>query len=721
MSPEQARGRKVDKRTDVWSFGVVLYECLCGASPFHGETVSDSIGAILHKEVDLGRLPSATPPMVRHVLKGCLERDRSLRYRDIGDVRIELNRALAGPADETETAAPSRGLSAPRVAGLAMLVALLAAVVAWRVKPVPVPEPLPVVNAQIALPEGQRLAHLFWPALAISPDGSTLAFFAGDEPDDPENSRYIVPNKILVRRLGQPEAVPVPGADVAGAELTFSPDGQWLAYAAQDGIFKVPLTGGQPTKLCDTTGSRGLSWGDDGTIVIGHEGLLRVPENGGAVETLTELDADAQERAHSLPHVLPGGDTILFTVNRFRSYLRSPDATAAWAFRPSTGERRLIAERASDARFANGHIVFMREGDLHAARLDIAALEIMEEPRLVLEGVQHSVYTPNVASETGAGMYALSRNGTLAYLPGSVFPESENDVLLVDRAGKETRLNVEARDYLALRGSPDGRKILMAVFYPLTSAVWMHDLDREITRRHRSDGIGLFAAWGPGPDRITYDKTDEDGIRRIYTKPIGGNEADETAIETTEDIWMGEWSQDGRHLIGVRIDGGELWVYTENDGWSPVASTEGVRESWPAISPDGRWLAYASNESGDTYHVFVRPFLEQGPTIQISRGTAYSPVWAPDGSELYFRAQASDDERWVMSASIRVEQGRIEAGRPVRLFEDTYGMAGPIRSWDVLGDRGFLMLPRADERQQAFLDLQPARFRIVQNWASQLD
>ena len=375
----------------------------------------------------------------------------------------------------------------------------------------------------------------------------------------------------------------------------------------------------------------------------------------------------------------------------------------------------------------------MREGSLLAAPFDPDRLEMTGDPRIVLEGVQHWVYTPGTGLETGGGQFALSPTGTLAYVPGSVYPEEKTTVVAVDREGNETAIGVELGNYGILRGSPDGRQLLLSVFYAPTSAVWIHDMERGVSRRQRADGYGMFAAWGPGPGRITYDRTSDDGERRLLFKPIGGSPADETEIAYPEGktIWMGDWSPDGKHLVGIAVgDGSDLWTYGTGEGWKPVTQTDNVREAWPAFSPDGRWLAYGSDESGGFPEVYVRPFPGAGPTVQVSRSGGVAPVWSRDGTELFFRGIVEREgnnplrlgQRWIMAAPVSSIDGRLDVGRPVRLFEDIYISSGPVRNWDILAD-GKFVFPKgrdAEERREEFRALQPDRIRIVQNWASQL-
>ncbi len=726
MSPEQARGRRVDKRTDIWSFGVLLYECLTGTGPFVGESVSDSIGAILHKDVDMSRLPPGTPGMVRHLLRGCLERDRARRYRDIGDVRIELERALGEPEAE-EAVRPS---ATPPVAtlpmlGLAIGLALVAGAAVWFLKPAQ--PPLPVVHSEIPLPEGRRAAHSFHAGLAISPDGQTLALVTGDELDEDEARRRLEPSEIMLRRLDQPEMVPLVHLEDRATAPTFSPDGQWIAYAGPDALYRVSVTGGQPQKLCDTSGTVGLAWGDDGSIIVGQRvgELLRVPATGGDIEPLTELDTEAVELSHRLPHFLPGARAVLFTVHRFGVQATAPDAWSVWALDLGTGERRAVIAPASHPQYVKGSLTFMREGALMAVPFDVKRLETTGPPRVMVDGVQHSIYAPNPAMGTSAGQFAVSQTGTLVYAPGSVFPETPQSVVLVDRRGNETPLEVEPRQYMGLRGSPDGRRLLMPVHYAPSSSVWIHDLDRGLSRLQVSEETD-FATWGPGPDHITYARTFDDGRRRLLVRPIGGQEGDESEIEQPDERFVqpSDWSPDGRHLFATRWNGSQydVCVYTVGDGWAALTEAGSVEEMWPAVSPDGRWLAYSSNESG-RMELLVRPFPGPGPTVQVSHTGGTRPVWSRDGSELFYRGRDAEGQRWVFAVAVAEVDGKIDPGRPVPLFEDVYAADYPIRSWDVLGDRGFVLKrgSDADEHRERVLDLHTDRLRIVQNWASLLD
>ena len=306
---------------------------------------------------------------------------------------------------------------------------------------------------------------------------------------------------------------------------------------------------------------------------------------------------------------------------------------------------------------------------------------------------------------------------------------SEVFVALADGTGLSQYPNSPT---LNLRGSPDGRSLLLSTFYDPTSAVWLHDLERGLTSRQRSSGTGYFAIWGPEPGEITYDRTSEDGHSGLFSKPVGASTADETEIEIPDgvEIWMADWSSDGKHLMGVDVTGlltggtFDLWAYSREEGWTQITSASDGQQAWPALSPDGRRLAYGSTELGDSFEVLVRPFPGKGPVVQVSRSGGSAPVWSRDGSELFYLGRDDEGVGWVMAVPMSTLGERFEVGNPVKLFKDIYGSARPIRSWDVLSDGRFVFAKDADDedqRAQWHERLYPNRIHIIQNWASSLD
>ncbi len=734
MSPEQARGRRVDKRTDIWSFGVLLYEMLVGASPFHGETATDSIGAVLHKDLDLDRLPIETPASVRRVLDRCLVRDKNLRYRDIGDVRVELLRTDDVALQETASSRQLPIWLAP-VAALA-LIAVAAGV--WYVKPSPHLAPIEVVHSDIALPEDLLLAHMYMPGIAISGDGRTLAFSGGNA-QSVTGANLFFGGALYIRRLGEADAVPVSGADNAW-QPAFSPDGSRIAYLRRGSRFHghietIALTGGRPTRV--TEGGKaitGIDWSDEGRIIYGtREGLRSIPEGGGPVSDLTSRPEDGTVKMHAFPNALPGGRGILYNVvyglNHNTSY-------SLCILDSASGESRELLTNASNARYVQGHIVFAREHTIHAVGFDLETLTLRGEPRPMGMSVIQSLAAPNSWLVSGAAQFAVSDAGDLAFAHGTIWPELPSTTVWVTRDGEEEVIDIEPGAYIAPRVDPSGRRILLPNFYDPKSAIWVHDTVRGVTSRVRQ-GNGGWVAWGPGPNDYTFHENVGEALR------VGWATIGDTAEPFMPDPPPGSryfmtdgWSPDRQHLIctsGEWGDNVDLLVWNHTDGWTNLTNSPGVDELWPNLSPDGRWIAYVARDSSGDAWVYVRPFLRDGPVVQVSTTDSQSPLWSHDGTELYYLSRDqipgtreggtdhAEMQQWVMAAPVTASDSGIEFGRPERLFSaDDYSGLIPLRSWDMGPDGRFLMARRASDDVviEAMNTFFPNRIRLIQNWAS---
>ena len=714
MSPEQVRGQEVDKRSDIWAFGVVLWEMVTGKKLFEGNTVSDVLASTLMREPDWEGLPPDLPATVIRVLRRCLVQDAKERLHDIADARIELGEAFEEPAAPPHLVAQPESLWLRIVPWLLVPLALAAG---WLARPELGSEPPPTVRFEVRVPGGEQVMHLFRHGSALSPDGRELAFVSGSFAED-----WTPKHQLYLQRFDQWHARPVKGTE-KGYQPIFSPDGQWLAFITTDPprLRKVSIDGGQTQTLCECDATFGASWGPQGMIVFAAERgpLQQVSSVGGEPVPLTELLEDKGESGHRLPHFLPDGSAVIFTsVYAYRDW----DLAQITAYSLASGERRLLIQGGSDGRHVDsGHLVFAREGKLLTVGFDPVKLETHGPVTPVLEGINHSIHTGNSAWRTGVANLTVSATGTVAYLKGSVFPEIRTTFVLVDRQGEEVAISgLEQREYLAGRISPDGRRLLLTTNYPPAN-VWHFDLDRESLSRETFEGRPSFAIWGPGPDEFTFDSY-QDGRWSVYKKVIGsGPGARQELLSDVREFRVGSWSPDGRYLALTSLkrpnspSTNDIWILSADGTLAPFLESE-FWEAYPDFSPDGRWMAYSSSESGRS-EVFVRPFPGPGPAVQISTNGGGAGAWSRDGRGIYYR---SDDG--FMAVEVDVSGDRFLTDKSMILFADTYGGSSPARSWDTTPDGRLLLklFPDASEIQSALAESYPDRIQVVQNWAEEL-
>ena len=717
MSPEQARGRELDKRTDIWSFGLVLFEMLTGRGMYVGKSFTETLAAVIHHEPNLRELPGDTPWKIRELLERCLRKDSRIRLRDIGDARIAIDECLAGGAttlEETPASPPAQALWR-RIAPWAA-VPLLAAM-AWSVRPdTPIPA-RQVSRFELPLPEGEWFAHYHRHALALSPDGTKLAFVA---------RRRGSKSLISIRSFDRWEAITVPD-DERVKQPFFSSDGKRLGFAwttdGQDWKLKTyPLDGGPVTTLCDCTRPYGASWGSDDSIVFSCDwegGLWRVSASGGEPEQVTELEEDAREVSHRLPHVLPGAKQVLYTVMRYSEHDWSQTQIVVQSL--ESGERKVLIEGGSDARYIPaGYLAFAREGTLWAAAFDLATLTVIGPEVPVLEGVSHAANTSHTNRETGAAQFTFSESGSLAYIAGSVFPEEQNQLLWVDRTGEVEPVTVDRGAYYRPFLSPNG----LAIAFNKDRDIWTYDLARNTSSRQTFGESGFAAIWSPDGTSITVDSR-QAGSRNLFQKVVDGNAEPERLFPSQDQQSPGSWSLDGRELAFTQFSSEtqwDIWILPLDDPHSaePFLHSR-FREQWPAFSPNGRWLAYGSDEAG-RHDVYVQSYPEKGGRVTISPRGGQSPAWAKGGSELLYR---SLDEK-MMSVEITIEEGELKAGNPIVLFDVSgYNRSNPIRSYDVRPDgQRFLMvkLMEGNEKNAMLIeDYFGDSVSIVLNWFEELE
>ncbi len=718
MSPEQARGKRVDWRTDIWAFGCMLYELLTGRPAFPGETVSDTLALILEREPDWEQLPKNLPPGIRRLLKRCLTKDKRNRLQAIGEARIAIEESLAEPSAEIEETVLPRSIW--RRVALWMLPPLVA-VGAWILKPEETPVPVPTLRYEIPVPGGERLTSYYRNALAITPDGRMLAFVSGTT-SSPRS--FPDTTQIYLRPLDQRQARPVPGTE-NGLQPFFSPDGKWLGFVKGNQLMKVPVAGGEPVALCECGIGFGASWGPDGTVIFafGAGGLLQVSTSGGEPDTLTRLDQDSGEISHRLPHFLPDGNALLFTALRYTLFGQDWSRARIYALSLVNGERKLLIEGGSDARFLpTGHLVFAREGRLMAVRFDPDRLEVTGPETPVLDGVSHSIHGSSSSFETGVAHFTVSATGVLAYVAGSVYPETKNDVVWVDRQGREEPLGVDTRSYLSARVSRDGLRVLLTGDYP-PADVWLWDLERQVQIRQTFEGDHTWAIWGLEPDCFTVD-SDHEGPRLVCRKTIdsGLGSIEKLPIQA---LGPSSWSPDGEELAVVvhgKKTGHDISIFSRDGRTEPFLHTSYCKH-YPEFSPDGRWIVYSSDESGQQ-EVYVRPYPGPGRALQISVRGGKSPAWSRDGREIFYRKEDESDKTKDTFYSVRlhVEGDRVTPEQPEKLFEGFYQQSYPIRSYDVAPDGRFLLVKLSDESSlsAAIEELFPTHIQVVQNWFAEL-
>ncbi len=706
MSPEQARGKAVDKRTDIWAFGIVLYELLTGKRAFRGETPSDTLAAVLEREPDWQVLPPATPPKIRDLLRRCMQKDSQHRLRDIGDARIEIEEALAAPSTAEPIVAAKGIRTFGRRAlisslGILLLGAAIAGLAIWNLKPSFTPPPQPVSRLVINLPPGQQLAGLeSGPALALSPDGTHLAYVA----------REGGIQQLYLRAMDSQEAKPIPGTE-GGVNPFFSPDGRWVGFFAGGNLKKVSVSGGAALTLANAALPRGAHWDDQGIIAFApttNGALLQVPVAGGTAQPLTRLEkGDITQR---WPEFLPGGKAMIFATSANTSSWANAQVAVQLL---GTGERRNLIQGGTNPRYApTGHLVYAQGGSLMAVPFDPQRLAVTGPPVAVIERVLQS-------SVSGVAQYSFSSTGSVVYVPGGI-QSAQSQLAWVSRNGAAQPLPAPVRAYRGPRLSPDGRRVAVAI-EEQESQTWLYDVSLETLTRLTFEGSANYnSVWTPDGKRIVFNSNKEGPLNLFWqlTDGSGGLERLTTNGYTQAPM---SWSPDGQVLAFIEISpttGRHIWTLRMGDA-SP--SSGQVRkpqlflqtpftESAPRFSPNGRWLAYTSNESG-RFEIYVQPYPGPGGKWQISTEGGTEPVWNPNGRELFYR---SGDKMMAVDVTTQLS---FSVGKPRMLFEGQFVPApATFPNYDVSADgERFLMLKPSESAGEA-----PTQINVVLNWFEEL-
>ena len=706
MSPEQAKGAIVDRRADIWAFGVVLYEMLTGKQLFQGETISETLAAVLLKETELGDLPADTPPAVRALIERCLTRDPKARLRDIGEARIALENpnasslsSLGIAAAEGEPAAAAPQPAAKRLLpwALAAILALALLVVAWAPWQTPPPPGDPIM-LRAQLREGTSLFADYGAAAILSPQGDRLVYVDGGTSG----------RQMWMRNLDQPDAREISGSS-EGYHPFFSPDGQWIGFVTREKLKKVSAFGGTPISLADVSLSRGATWGPDGTIVFApspNSGLMRIPAEGGEATPLTEPNKEAGEVTHRWPQFLPDGKALIFTAHD--AGVAFDDARIELLVL-ETGERQVLHRGGSYARYVpTGHVVFVRESTLYAMPFDLDSLELTGTPFPVLEHI-----TSNPVH--GSAQYDFSQTGILVYSEGSAIGRQAT-VVAHQRDGTVETLPAEMAEYYGPRFSPSGDKMALTVGAFDDADAWIVDLQRGTrTRLTFSDKSEWRPLWSPDGNWIVF-ASDRNGSPNLYRKPADGSRDTERLTENTNVQVPTDWSGDGRVILYSEMSsesGWDLWALDVESGEAQPLVEAKFHQAGGVLSPDGRWVAYQSNESGRR-EVYVRPFPGPGGKWQISTAGGSWPRWSREGNELFYMSLEDD----LVAVPVTAEGDRFVAGNPEKLFDASGYVNEFFGSYDVApGGRRFAFLEVAGNQDGA-----PDRSQLgfVMNWYEQL-
>ncbi len=680
MSPEQARGRPVDHRTDIWAFGCIVYEMLTGRRLFGAETFADAMSAVVSGTPDWSALPAETPPLVRTLLRLCVQKDPKQRLQHIADARVLLDEVY-----EPFTAPPGRRLARRlplALAGLACFgLGVGAVLLTLRAWPQPVALGSPIARLSLPLTPAEALVDLEEPTMALSPAGTHVVYVGADSGV----------TRLYLRPLDGLDSAPIAGTEGASSPF-FAPDGQSIGFLVGTTFKRVPITGGTPTIICDVgpiDAMKGVTWGTSGTIVFAPgvaKGLWQVRATGGTPQQITTPESE-ELNSHRWPDLLPGDGAVLFTVG---GAAQDWDDGEIVVHTLATSQRRTLLRGTNPRYLPTGHLVFARGGNLMAVSFDQKSLEIRGTPVPILEGLTQG--------NKGYAHFSVSKAGSLLYRPGELLrPTSE--LVWVDRSGVESRVGAPSRSYFHPRLSPDGTRIAVEVMGS-QAGVWLYSLARETLSRF-TIGDGFNAIWTPRGDRLTFEGAGSQA-RGIYWRNWDATGAAEllTTTGSVRNIPL-SWGPEGQTLLFVSQEG-DIWSYrTDGRRAEPLLNSPFIETS-AALSPDGRWLAFASNETG-RLEVYVQAYPSGGSKLQISTEGGTEIVWARDGNELHFR----NGDR-MFAASLQ-RGSRAAPAKATLLFDKPYSRRPGVNraNYDVGLDGRFLMIKpgptRPTTRQLVFV------------------
>jgi serine/threonine-protein kinase len=690
MSPEQARGAAVDKRTDIWAFGVVLFEMLTGRPAFTGETVSDTLAAVLRSEPDWSALPRDTPPTIGRLLRRCIQRDCKQRLHDIADARLELDDGLEiAPAP-----APAHRAAWLPWAAAATLAAAMLVVALHRGTP---PLPRPVSRWTASLPASDVAD------VALSRDGTRLVYGSS-----------ISGNGLMLRMLDRPDAKRLTGA--VGAGPVFSPDGQWITYFDGEKLKKISVNGGAPVDISNAPGQRGRTWGDDDTIVYGtvNGGLMRVPAAGGSPYALTTPDRQKGETSHQWPEFLPGARAVVFTITTGPSY----EAARIGVLDLKRGSYHTVVDSGSNGRYVpTGHLVYARSGTLFAVPFDADRLMVTGPEVPVIDDLW-------LSGLLGIPRYSFSDSGLLVYVGGSRAPLHDRRVEWIDRHGAPKASALPPRLYTGVRLSPDGHRVAITIAGSGSDALtaeqadlWIGELERGTLILLTSEGANFSPLWVPDGKHIAFGSAWA-GKRLMYQVAADGSGKPDLLVESKSGpLFPMSWTPGGdllyRSPVGSQIS--LLPHLTTGRAGGPHILMSSRTQRDAQVSPDGNWIAYESNESG-RFEIYLQSFPGFGRKLSVSTDGGETPRWSRSGRELFYRDPVKNQ---LMAVSVQTAP-EFRVGDPQALFTLPSRATGGSftvqdQSWDVAPDGNrFLVIASPDEQETE------VKLQAVVNWFDEL-
>jgi eukaryotic-like serine/threonine-protein kinase len=691
MPPEQAKGKAVDKRADIWAFGVVLFEVLTGRQLFTGETVSETLASVLKSEPEWKRLPPNLHPRIHLLLQRCLKKETKDRYSGISDARVDIQEVLAGSGGAL--AQPVAGVHQKRLRtallwiAAIILTAIMAGVVAWNAKPAPESREVVRFNYDLSGYSPTISADLQY-TIAVSPNGRQFV--------------YSTRNGLYLRSMSDLDGRHITGTSGGGSSPFFSPDGKWVGYQSEGQLKKIPISGGAPIVLCNSGLVFGATWSTDSTIVYSDStrGVMRVSANGGTPETLVK------EGMCVSPQLMPDGKSLLFT-------RAIPQEVVLQSL--ESGERKVLLNGTMARYIPGGYLVYLsRNNSVYNAFTIPFNLETRE-------------VTGSPVSIAGDILeVAVSNRGTLIFMSGGPGTATAGRTLVwVDRTtGKEEPIAAPSNEYHYPRISPDGTKVAFAIGGLSNADIWTWDLERKnLMRLTSNEGPDLVPVWTRDGKKITFASVRESIMGLYWQAADGTGEAEKIFAEPSRIVMPYSWSPDTKTLVMTEM-------LDTNNFDAVVLSMDGdrkpkplLREKYgkyqPQLSPDGRWMAYSSSETGRS-EVYVRPF----PNVndgrwQVSTESGNSPIWAPNGKELFFLIGNASG---VMSVSVETST-TFKPGKPKILFASSYVGFWPSDGtpWDIHPDgTKFLMMKQSSVTSEHSNAPRAPKITVVLNWFEEL-